>query len=156
MKTSLKPFSQVITDVKAFYSNFKSDRNVEDHRFIHALCNISENFKAFGSLSYVLSNYPGKVDVEHKERIAFNELNHANALSHLYKHRNPKFKQANEIVFTMEPCENNTVIVWCGEPMIVKVSKSGNVSTETITGEPFYNTFSFGIEDTPHFVIGKI
>lgn len=156
MKFNLKPLSQIILDVKSFYENFKSDGFSEDERFIQSLANISENPKAFLYISNVLSNYPGKVDVSLDERIQFNEMNYAMALSHLYKSKNHKFIQADEIIYTKEPCEHNTVIVWCGEPMIVKISSSGKVSTRTITNQPFYGSFDWGIENTPHFVIGKI
>lgn len=102
MKFNLKPLSQIILDVKSFYENFKSDGFSEDERFIQSLANISVNPKAFCYISNVLSNYPGKVDVSLDERIHFNEMNYAMALSHLYKNRNHKFIQADEIIYPIE------------------------------------------------------
>lgn len=153
---TLKSYAQIVADVKEFFKNVSIKRpDSHQEKWLNSFNKVSEDFSTHKNLVYVLTNYPDVgFKIDHDVRVKFQDEHIAMLMSHIYKAKNKKFKQLEEIIVTMEPCENDTVIVWCDEPMIVKVAQSGKVTTETICGEPFYETFGFGIDNEPHYIIG--
>lgn len=156
MTIKLKPFKQIILEVKEFYKDFKVDGGYHSEKFANCLSKITEDFFTFNELSYVLVNFHGSIPASLNERIEFNELSYAMAQSHYFKNKNNKFKQSNEIVISKDDCNPDTVIVWCDDIMVVKYSESGRLYTETVEGDIFYSEFWSGIDDTPHFIIGTL
>lgn len=153
---TLKPYAQIVADVKEFFKNVSINRpDSHQEKWLNSLSKVSEDFATHNNLVYVLINYPDiGSEFDQDERVKFQDEHVAMIMSHIYKAKNKKFKQLEEIIVTTEPCPNNTVIVWCEEPMVVKVAKSGKVTTETICGEPFYESFNFGFDNEPHYIIG--
>ena len=153
---TLKSYAQIVADVKEFFKNVSINcPDSHQEKLLNSFNKVSEDFSTHKNLVYVLSNYPDVgFKIDHDVRVKFQDDNIAMLFSHIYKANNKKFKQSEEIVVSMEPCPNNTVIVWCDEPMVVKVAKSGKVTTETICGETYYENFGFGIDNEPHYIIG--
>lgn len=152
-KLELKPFAQIVKDIKAFYAEPCVKQDIK-----FSLPELGEELTERNILIAlkIINDYDG-YGHSRKDIIEFNHSNDPSINSYFCKLRKPEMEQFSTILETTESCENGTVILWAGEPMVITNSQGRTCDTTTIdTDCAFHNNFYFGFEGESHYILGKI
>jgi hypothetical protein len=157
---ALKSFPQLVSDIKAFYGQSKPIDEDRAAKFMPHLSSLTEelNRSNTGHVIQILNCMCEFDGIALKDVVVFKDENINHALSYSVKMAQPSMIQYDSIEATKDSVQNNSVVVFYDEAMLVKDStktdfEPANVVNKVIYGEGKYR---YGFEGDYHYVIGFI